>query len=290
MFDNRDAGNTPNDDQQTRPYDFSSHPGEGREDMPSLPPVGSGWNASAPNSEHSTDELDMTRPVRTTAADDVYAPPAASAQRADFDDAPTRVAPVVAPSPGVDPSVQERDRRTAPPRDATADYGLDAPVARLQAADRGATTAGRLLSLVFSLLILGILGFIGWDLSRGGDSVIGNALVRSGHTPTVILIETVGAVSLLLFLLGLTLGWSGLGLGISGAILTVLGLTMTVINLNSGSANSNSFAALGDALGAAAWSALIPFGLLLAAAGVGAHFARRGGMKRAINILSGRVD
>lgn len=271
---------------------------------------------------HSTDELDATRPVHTSGAtaadadatmryddarrdeayrDEAYRDDAyrdeAYRQRLAADDAPTQVVAPVTAGERTDRAATERDRRPVV-TETQPDYGLDSPAARLQAADRGATPTGRALSVVSVLVILGILGFVGWDLTRGADSMIGGALDLAGQPPLVTYLEMIGLLSLAFVLIGLTLGWSGLGALVGGVFVAAAGATifLTGVNkLNEASTSADADptaigAAIGNAVGTYAGGALVPFGLLLMAAGIGAHFARRGGFKRAIQILNGRVD
>lgn len=244
--------------------------------------------------QHTTDELEFTRPLSDLPA-----------ERRSYDrgfdrsaEEPTQrlAAPVSEPQ-------REETHREAPtasyastPAPLLAGYGQEpmqvdrlglagesaSLVGVLQQTPRGPSGGARAGALIVSLCIAALFGILAWDISRGSEAIIMPGIATVTDNPTATFFGVVGVCALLLFLLGLTVGWSGLGVGVVGLLALVGGAIMVGITAfrDSDSLLSN-LSQLGATVG---WLGLALLGALLLAVGIGAHFTRRGGFKSAQRI------
>lgn len=249
--------------------------------------------------QHTTDELEFTRPLSDLPA-----------ERRSYDrgfdrsaEEPTQRLAAPVPEPQ-----REETHREASHRDvATASYAsTPAPlptgygqeqmqvdrlglagesaslVGVLQQTPRGPSGGARAGALIVSLCIAALFGILAWDISRGSEAIIMPGIATVTDDPTATFFGVVGVCALLLFFLGLTVGWSGLGVGVVGLLALVGGAIMVGITAfrDSDSLLSN-LSQLGATVG---WLSLALLGALLLAVGIGAHFTRRGGFKSAQRI------
>ncbi|MFD2674298.1 hypothetical protein [Gulosibacter bifidus] len=133
----------------------------------------------------------------------------------------------------------------------------------------GPSAGARIGSLFVALAFAAILGFLVWDGTRGGDSVVMLKLVESipveyKYAPFVL----AGIYSVPVIGMALSVMLSGLGVGIVGILAIGGGVAMTLA---------------GDST--IPWALGIPLGLLLMFCGIGAHVARVGGYRRARRIV-----
>lgn len=178
------------------------------------------------------------------------------------------------------PRYQEAARPAAPlDRDLRPGWSGEPTVdalARLERETPGPRPWARVLSLVLSLIAIAPIVWLIDDL-RGAqqfDSVVLQALPFDFELLGMVIS---GSVAALLLVIGLTGGLSGLGPSAAGLVAIVAGAALWFVH------GTQYSAGMAISLGGAAF--LIIIGALLLAVGIGAHFARRGGYRRALRIV-----
>ena len=244
-----------------------------------------GGATSADRAEHRTDEIELTRPLRYDDSPPAAAHPAPG-------DEPTRAMPAWQPEHGASAQPYPAGPVAAPVGSAGASVATALPAGLVAASDPGGDALHRLertapgpgggarvTSLLVSLLAIAPLIWAVWDL-RGAprfESVLVDLLTNRLELPLELAAPAVaGAVMLLLAIIGLCAGLSGLGPAVAGLVALVAAAVIWFV------ARAETESML---LGLAGPAVLLAVGALLVGAGIGAHFARRGGYRRALRIV-----
>lgn len=210
--------------------------------------------------QQRTDEIEVARPVRSDAAPRYdEAPRYQEAPR--YEEAP-RAAPV------------DRDLRPGWSGQPAADA-----LARLEHESPGPRPWARVLSLVLSVLAIAPIIWLVWDLRLVNyfQSVAVQALGTVFDRLDLMAPVLIAMVAALLLVIGLCAGLSGLGPAVAGALAIVGGIVIWFA--------ADRAYALSAAMGLGGPGALVLIGVLLVGVGIGAHFARRGGYRRALRIV-----